>query len=225
MYKYETHLHTYPVSKCAKASVRENLEYYKELGYDGVFITNHFLDGNINVDKDLSYEEKLAFYMSDYEEGKRLSAEIGISVFFGVEMSYKGTDFLVYGLDGEWYKNHPEIMDMKRSEELAYLTEHGAFVAQAHPFRLDTWIDHVRLFPHKIHGCEVINACRNDFENQMAKLYADQYGLYQIAGSDNHKGAQLKSLAGIESPQRITSEKHFIELVKNGNTKIFTYSE
>ena len=28
MYKYETHLHTFPVSGCAVAGVRENLEFY-----------------------------------------------------------------------------------------------------------------------------------------------------------------------------------------------------
>ena len=117
MYRYETHLHTYPVSRCAKRSVRENLEYYKSLGYDGVFITNHFLDGNINIERDRPYEEKLEFYCSDYEEGLRLSKEIGIKVFFGVEMSYKGTDFLIYGLDKEWYLNHPEIMEMKKIQE------------------------------------------------------------------------------------------------------------
>ena len=44
MYKYETHLHTYPVSACAKYDVRLNLEFYKSIGYDGVFITNHFLN-------------------------------------------------------------------------------------------------------------------------------------------------------------------------------------
>ena len=32
MYKYETHLHTAPVSRCARAGVRETLEFYKELG-------------------------------------------------------------------------------------------------------------------------------------------------------------------------------------------------
>ena len=80
MYRYETHLHTYPVSKCAKASVRENLEFYKDLGYDGVFITNHFLDGNINIEREKSYEEKINFYFSDYEEGVKLSKEIGIKV-------------------------------------------------------------------------------------------------------------------------------------------------
>ena len=32
MYLYETHLHTYPVSRCAGATVREVLEFYKEIG-------------------------------------------------------------------------------------------------------------------------------------------------------------------------------------------------
>ena len=61
MYKYETHMHTFPVSRCAKAGVEESVAYYKELGYNGIFITNHFLDGNINVDRSLSYEEQIEF--------------------------------------------------------------------------------------------------------------------------------------------------------------------
>lgn len=56
MYKYETHLHTFPVSRCAVAGVRETLQFYKEMSYDGVFITNHFLDGNINADMNMPYE-------------------------------------------------------------------------------------------------------------------------------------------------------------------------
>ena len=69
MYKYETHLHTWPVSRCGQVGVAENLAFYKEQGYDGVFITNHFLDGNVNIDHRKSYEEKIAFYFSDYEKG------------------------------------------------------------------------------------------------------------------------------------------------------------
>ena len=114
MYKYETHLHTYPVSKCASAGVRETLEYYKKLGYEGVFITNHFLDGYINISSDLPYGEKIDFYFSDYEKGVQLGKDMGISVFLGIESSYKGTDFLIYGLDKEWYLAHPEIMNMKK---------------------------------------------------------------------------------------------------------------
>ena len=51
-YRYETHLHTYPVSKCAHKGVREALLFYKVLGYDGVFITNHFIDGRIFMAED-----------------------------------------------------------------------------------------------------------------------------------------------------------------------------
>ena len=96
-YRYETHCHTKPVSRCGQATVRETLEFYKSLGYDGVFITNHFLDGNIGIDWDKPVKEKLDFYFSDYEEGVRIADEIGIKVFLGVEMSYGGTDFLVFG--------------------------------------------------------------------------------------------------------------------------------
>ncbi len=110
MYRYETHLHTAPVSQRGKSSIREHMGFYKGLGYGGVFVTNHFIDGNINIDyRDKSYEEQIEFYFSDYEEGKKLEKEIGIKVFCGVEMTYKGTDFLVYGLDKEWYLKHPKF--------------------------------------------------------------------------------------------------------------------
>ena len=96
MYRYETHLHTKPVSHCARATVRETLEFYKALGYAGVFITNHFLDGNINVDvRGWDYQRQIEYFCSDYEEGIKIGKELGISVFFGAELSYGGSDFLV----------------------------------------------------------------------------------------------------------------------------------
>ncbi len=98
MYLYETHLHTSPVSKCALWSVREAVQYYKDAGYAGIFITNHFIDGHINISKDRPYEERINYYFSDAEEGIRIGKEIGLPVFTGVEMSHFGTDFLVYGL-------------------------------------------------------------------------------------------------------------------------------
>lgn len=222
MYKYETHMHTSPVSVCAKAGVRESLEFYKSLGYDGVFITNHFLDGNVNLDHSLPYKEKIEIYFSDYENGVKIGAEIGIKVFFGVEMSYKGTDFLVYGLDKEWFLSHPQIMDMKKSKELAYLRENGALVIQAHPFREDSYIDHVRLYPSCVDGLEVLNANRRDRENKMAMLYADEYGFCKIAGSDNHLGGKQVKLAGISTETPISDERDFISRVKDGRVTIFS---
>ena len=222
MYRYETHLHTAPASKCAHASVRDNLTFYKSAGYDGVFITNHFLDGNVGGDRSLPYAEQLAFYLSDYEEAKALEKEIGIKVFFGVELSYGGTDFLIYGLDGDWYAAHPEIMQMKKSEELPFMREAGALVVQAHPFREAGYIDHIRLFPRGIEGVEVINANRTDFENHMAEIYAAEYGFLRAAGTDNHLGPQQVKLAGMECEKPLASERDFIDRMRAGEMHIFT---
>lgn len=223
MYKYETHLHTSPVSLCAKASVRENVEFYKKLGYDGIFITNHFLDGNTSVSKDLPYEEQIRIFFEDVEEGRKIGKEIGIKVFSGVEMSYGGTDFLIYGLEKEWYIEHPEILKMTKREELAYLRENGAFIVQAHPYREASYIDHIRLFPRSVHAVEVYNASmKEEAMNVIAEYYAEHYGLMKTAGSDNHTGARKKSLAGVETETPIVDEQDFIERVQTGNVNIFT---
>lgn len=220
MLRYETHLHTYPVSRCGKATVKETLEFYKEIGYDGVFITNHFLDGNINMDKTEPYEKLINFYFSDYEEGLKLQEEIGIKVFLGIEVSLAGTDFLVYGLDKEWFLKNPQIVDMKKSDELKFFMENGALVIQAHPFREAAYIDHIRLFPRSVHGVEIINACRNDFENSMAKMYADSYELIHFAGSDNHIGKRER-LAGMCCSTPLLNELDFINRIKNNEMEVF----
>ena len=222
MYKYETHLHTFPVSRCAKAEVKESLEFYKKLGYDGVFITNHFLDGNINIDNGVPYEEKIEFYFSDYEKGLEIGKRLGMKVFCGLELSYKGTDFLVYGLDKNWFLAHPEIMQMKKTDQLAFMMQNGALIIQAHPFREAFYIDNIRLFPRHVHGVETENACRSAEENAMAKMYAEHYGLLKFAGSDNHSGSKQKKLAGVCSDTPICDEADFIEKVKSKQTNIFT---
>ncbi|MDD6214659.1 MAG: PHP-associated domain-containing protein [Firmicutes bacterium] len=223
MYKYETHLHTSPVSKCAQASVGETLAFYKSCGYDGVFITNHFLDGNINTDSSLPYEQKIEFYFSDYEKGVKIGNEIGLKVFFGIESSYKGTDFLVYGLDKKWFLKNPQIMQMKKSDELNFFRENGALVIQAHPYRQADYIDHIRLFPECIDGVEVINANRAELENKMALMFADEYGLLKTAGSDNHIGSNQIHLAGMSAEEPFSNEEDFIAAVKSRQAKTFSF--
>lgn len=225
MYKYETHMHTFPVSRCAKAGVEESVAYYKELGYDGIFITNHFLDGNINVDRSLSYEEQIEFYFSDYEKAAEIGKKLGIKVFCGVELSYGGTDFLIYGLDKAWFLARPEIMEMKKSQELPFLMESGALVIQAHPYREASYIDHIRLFPRCVHGVEVVNIWRSDEENRMAEIYADYYGLLKFAGSDNHSGAKQRKLAGVWFEEPIRDVADFIQKIINGEANIFAIKE
>ena len=232
MYKYETHCHTSPVSKCGKASVKDTVFFYKQYGYDGIFITNHFLDGNINPEaRVLPYRDQIDYYFSDYEEAVKIGSDAGIKVFPGVELSYKGTDFLIYGLDKEWYKDHPEILEMQKTEELPYLMEAGAFVIQAHPYREAHYIDHIRLFPRSVHAVEIINSNQAAEANDMAALYARQYGLMITCGSDNHWAGDVfhhlqkkgldPTIAGMSSEKPIQNVQDYINMVKAGQMKPF----
>ena len=222
MYIYETHMHTSPVSACARVSVEDALKHYKSAGYTGVFMTDHFIDGNINLEvRNLPYEDRINFYFSAYEEGRVIGEEIGLDVFPGIEMTYGGTDFLVYGIDKEWCLAHKDMDKMKKSDLLRLLMAEGALVIQAHPFREAAYIDHIRLFPRQIHGVEVFNANRNDFENKLAEQYAENYGLIRFAGSDNHSGEKQKLLGGMATDRPIESVKNFIDLVLSGEAHPF----
>ena len=222
MYRYETHLHSSPASKCGSYSVRENMEFYKEIGYDGVFLTNHFLDANIGGDRTRPYHEQIEFFFADIEDGERCAEEVGIKFFWGVETSYLGTDFLVYGLSKEWYLAHPEIMTVHRKEMLKMMADDGALIIQAHPFREASYIDHIRLYPHSVHAVEIDNCANQDFQNDLAKCYADAYSLPYSAGSDNHISRYAERLAGVEFDTPLTDINDFIRRMKNGEARTFS---
>ena len=96
-YLYEPHLHTSPISRCAQATVREMAEHFCRLGYAGIFITNHFIGGNMDVGATMSYEDAVHFYFDECDRGEEVGRELGISVFPGMEFATGGgTEFLVY---------------------------------------------------------------------------------------------------------------------------------
>lgn len=226
MYLYETHLHTSPVSLCARAGARETVEYYKNAGYAGIFLTNHFIDGNIALEiRSALYEEKIEFYYSGIEECKRVGGELGLTVFEGIEMTYGGTDFLVYGITKEWCLEHHDMHKIPKSELLKLLMESGALVIQAHPYREAAYIDHIRLFPRSVQGAEVFNANRSEFENKLAEQYAENYSLLRFAGSDNHAGGAQKTFGGMAFDEPITSEADFVKKVLAGYGKPFARNE
>ncbi len=227
MYKYETHVHTSPVSVCARATVEETIKAYSELGYDAIILTNHFIDFRLDLTLQSEqlkkeYKKQLDFYFSDYEQALVLSKKYGVKVFLGVEISNGGSDCLIYGLNKEWYYNHDEILKMETSKKLDYFRENGAYVVQAHPFRESSWIDHFRLYFRNVDAIEVINATRSERENGMALKFAEHYGLKMLAGSDMHTANRSPMrLAGIETKEPINSIEDFIRLVKEDKYKIF----
>lgn len=214
-YKYDTHVHTSEVSGCARTTGVEMAEAYKAKGYDGIIITDHFFNGNSAVPRDLPWEERIELFCKGYENSKKRGDEIGLSVFFGWEYTYWGSDFLTYGLDKQWLTEHPEIMDIHIWEYADLVHASGGFIVHAHPFRLYDYIKMLALIPNKVDAIETINASNRQEENERAKWYAESYGLPVTAGSDSHNANNLLG-GGIITDTEIKTISDYADILKNG---------
>lgn len=194
-YLYETHLHTLEGSACAANSGAEMARAYREAGYAGIIVTDHFFYGNTAVDRKLPWREWVENYCLGFEHAKREGERLGLQVFFGWESGYSGTEFLVYGLDRQWLLEHPEIRDASIEEQYRLVHESGGIVVQAHPYREASYIREMRLFPEYVDAVEGINASHSSLAkrslrhpeyNDRAIAYAREHGLPLTAGSDQH---------------------------------------
>ena len=220
MFLYETHCHTKIGSACASLTPEKIVEIYVANGYDGVFITDHFLNGNTTVHRNFpnaSYAEKIAAFCEGYKEVKAAAGD-RLQVFFGLEFSYKGTDVLVYGWDEEQLKQMEYLPSMPMRALCDFCRERGVLAIQAHPFREAHYIDHIRLFP-TVEGVESYNACREELCNRLGEIYADAYQKIKIGGSDIHHHTQ-KLLSGVAFSEKITSVQEFIDNLRAEKGKI-----
>lgn len=186
-YKYETHMHTSETSACATVTGVQQARIYKKLGYTGIIVTDHFYNGNTTVPRRLPWKKWVEKFMLGYENTKKEGEKIGLSVFFGWEESFMGTDFLVYGLDKEWLMEHPEVTEWDIEEYHKNVKAAGGFFVHAHPFREEFYIPEIRLFPHAEDGIEIINSSHRDLNfDKKARKYAKQHNKPVTAGSDAH---------------------------------------
>ncbi len=222
MYRYETHLHTAEVSRCATAPAREQVRFYKKLGYTGIWVTDHFLNGNTTVPRTgMSWKDRVDMFCSGYEEALDEGKKLGIDVFFGFEVSCFGIDFLTYGLDKQWLYDHEDVDLMEITDYLDLARKEGGFIVHAHPFREADYIPYFRLMPRQVDAVETINASRKDFENDRAIEYAKAYELPGTAGSDDHHSWQ-KRLAGVETEVKLNGSADYAKAVLDGTINIFT---
>ncbi|MBR4723536.1 MAG: histidinol phosphatase [Clostridia bacterium] len=222
MYKYEMHCHTKESSKCGKISGAEMADFYKDMGYTGLIISDHFFNGNTAVPKDLPWEERIEQFCKGYEVAKARGDKIGIDVFLAWENSYRGNDFLTYGLDKKWLLEHPYCDTLPVKEYLCLVKKSGGYSVQAHPYREADYVDMIRLLPRNVDAVETVNACNTDFENKMADIYATEYGLTKVCGTDNHVGKRDR-LSALELEFRANSILDIISAIKDGNYKISLY--
>lgn len=224
MYLYETHMHTAESSHCGASTGAEQVDFYKSLGYDGIFVTDHFLNGNCHVHHlphDGSWQAQIELFCKGYENAKKRGDQVGLKVFFGFEYNYCSTEWLVYNLNKEWLLAHPEIMDIQPQDFLKLVKESGGIVIQAHPFREASYINCFRIYPENIDAIEVFNAHNSVRANKMAELFADEYGFVKSCGSDCHRSGDML-LCAMSSDVEICSAEDFGNLLKNNKLKLVT---
>jgi hypothetical protein len=186
-YLYETHLHTCQGSACGVSRGRDYISRYRDLGYTGIIVTDHFFRGNCAVDRGLPWEKRIDRFCRGYEEAGEAGARLGLDVFFGWEETHEFDDFLVYGLDKKWLKAHPEAERWTRREQFDAVNRAGGCVVHAHPFRQHAYIRKITLSPCLVNGVEAANGGNSDSAyDALAWVYAKKAGLPVTAGTDIH---------------------------------------
>lgn len=220
-YKYETHMHTVEGSACGRSTGKEMVQAYKAAGYSGVFVTDHFFNGNCAVDRSLSWEEKVELFCKGYENAKEEGDKIGLDVFFGFEYCVDAADFLVYNLSKEWLLKYPDIDKWEPRRAFAQMHADGGFIVHAHPFRERDYINHIHLFPRDVDGVEIINGGQLEYPlmNERAKLYAMMYELPVTCGSDSHNALGLPG-CGVETEKKIETPLDYLEYLNAGKLEL-----
>lgn len=225
MYKYEMHLHTADVSPCADATHEQVAQVYRDFGYTGVNITNHWSREVIHCMnlEGKSIGEQADFFMDSYKKLCEASGD-ELSVFCGVEIDLEPNEYLVYNIDRDFLIDLGKNFYKLSPGELAGVAhDHGCLIYRSHPFR--SWLnvtgpDIFRtqddgIIRNKVDGIEAVNYSNDDyFSNDTALLWAETYKLKTITGSDYH-GSERRYMGGIYTEQIIHNSAELIDILQN----------
>ena len=216
---YETHLHTSQASACAVTRGAEYIKYYRDLGFTGIMVTDHFFNSNTAIDRRKHWSEWVKRFCSGYEDAHNEGVRRGVDVFFGWEETYGSDDFLIYGLDKSWLLEHPEMVRWTREEQFREIRLNGGCVVHAHPFRQHSYVGTVRLSPYFIDAVEAANAGNQEAAyDALALKYAGLLSLPAVAGSDAHSTRSLgrnQGPYGIETAKKFSTINDYVSLLLN----------
>ncbi len=181
------------------------------------------------MDRGLPWEAWVDQFCLGYEHAKAEGDQIGLDVFFGYEAGYDGTEFLLYGIDKEWMKAHPELQSVSVEEQYGLVHEAGGLVMHAHPYREEAYIPEVRLFPDFVDGVEGINAAHlwhsaalrdKTVYDKRAVAYGRAHGFPMSAGSDIHSTNLFGG--GMAFRRRLLSAADYVQAVTGGEDYVMT---
>ena len=214
MFLTETHMHTYPTSKCSHFSPKEAVERYSKEGYSTLIITDHF-SANFGVDTDLSWDEKFELFFEGYKEARAVGDLLGVCVLPAMELTMRTTpnDYLLYGVNKEFFERVglPDVFDMTPAEIYPHAKATGITVVQAHPYR-------GRCYPTPdcVDALEVINTSpRHDNRTEEIMAVALQHGLPMTGGSDAHRPEDV-ARGGVITEKQILTLEDYVNALYSG---------
>ena len=179
----DLHAHTSGISKCCRIDAPKVVAEAKAAGLDGIVLTNHYQKSNMKEDSLESYVEK---YIDEYYRTEAYGRKIGCRVFFGVEVTmeqYPKVHMLLYGIDPEYLRAHPDLFDLTQKELYELTKAGGGIMVQAHPFRNGTTV----LDPDYLDGVEI--NCHPIYKKSYAQELidiAEKEHLLLTCGGDYH---------------------------------------
>ena len=228
-YLYEIHMHTAEGSDCGVATAVEQVRIYKKCGYQGIIITDHFINGSSSSPNRFNWEhtnldwaEEMEYVFAGYKAAKAEGDRIGLDVFFGWEFMVKGsgTELLTYGLEPDFLLAHPNIHVLDIAEYTELIRKNGGFIAQAHPYRDRPYISNKFPVDSKyLDAIEVYNASDPSESNDQALAFAKENNLPMQAGSDSHY-IDIPFASGIILEHRATSSQDIIDAIKNSKVQL-----
>ena len=211
--KIDLHVHTSEVSLCGQLPAAEVVRLYKELGYDGIVVTNHFNRDTAAHHIRHGVEDFYSFYRRGYELAREEGEKCSLTVLYGFEIRFDENmnDYLVFGMPDEAAREWDKLFAMRAKEFSAFANENGYLFYQAHPFRnYMTVTDPKILFGIETHNGHPGHDSRND----IASAWAEKYSLHRISGSDCHFAAGAGK-AGIIADIPVKTEAELTELLRN----------
>ena len=223
MFKYDLHVHCAIASACAINTVEELMLRYKEIGFTGFALTNHFLHGNSGLDRKLPWADFVKKYSAFYYNGLEAAQKLNFDLLFGMEEGYdRGKEFLVYGISPEVLLSHPELQNCGIENWSKVVRENGGFIAYAHPFRNRSYIPDPYAMPDisLVDGLEIYNYCNDKCDNELAVETFKNSGKIIIAGGDLHS-TDFDDTFGIQTTERIKTTEQLADVLKNNKFEIY----
>lgn len=222
MYKYELHSHTSECDRDAALGARELVHLYKAAGYDGMVITDHYIERFYTLwfpeeVQGLTHEQQVTRWLKGFRTAKEEGEKIGFTVLPGAEVRFDHypNDYLLYGVHEDFFYTVPRLNELKSVQELLALMPEGVCVVHAHPFRDDMAV----ATPTGLFGIETYNGGTERFRNDLARQFAEHYGLAKTSGSDIHSTARLAK-GGIITERPIRTPEDLSAVLRSGEYQL-----